>query len=186
MCLDRYYDHTSMDCLLCSKCCGDDWDVVEDECKKKLGATSNMICSFHSSINRCSTTTASVHDQGGTTAQTRPTYSSVTPSDTTDHLRRFITKDDLKSLHPPVKRKTSPQSGADSSPGIVVGPILGIVAILAFGYATYYFCKRRTHSCSTCNIDDIETGCHHSEAEAGVLDSHKGIMNMRIVPLVWV
>lgn len=44
--LVRYYDVDKGDCLKCSRCCGDDADVMVKECKEKLGAGSNMICSF--------------------------------------------------------------------------------------------------------------------------------------------
>jgi len=55
---DRYYDDDKGDCFPCTKCCYDEQDVVENECKEKLGTGSNMICSFHSSINRCDKSTA--------------------------------------------------------------------------------------------------------------------------------
>ena len=51
--LSRYYDESKGDCLKCSKCCNDHRDVVESECIEKLGSQSSMICSFHSSVNRC-------------------------------------------------------------------------------------------------------------------------------------
>lgn len=51
--LNRYYDESKGDCLKCSRCCNDDQDVVESECREKLGSQSSMICSFHSSVNRC-------------------------------------------------------------------------------------------------------------------------------------
>ena len=51
--LSRYYDESKGDCLKCSKCCNNDRDVVESECIEKLGSQSSMICSFHSSVNRC-------------------------------------------------------------------------------------------------------------------------------------
>ena len=51
--LNRYYDESKGDCLKCSRCCNDDQDVVESECIEKLGSQSSMICSFHSSVNRC-------------------------------------------------------------------------------------------------------------------------------------
>ena len=50
---NRYYDESKGDCLKCSKCCNDHRDVVESECIEKLGSQSSMICSFHSSVNRC-------------------------------------------------------------------------------------------------------------------------------------
>lgn len=51
--MGRYYNHAKGDCLPCSKCCGDDQDLVEVECQEKLGPRSNMICSFDTSVNRC-------------------------------------------------------------------------------------------------------------------------------------
>jgi len=51
--LDRYYDDDKEDCFPCTKCCYDEQDVEKDECKEKLGTGSNMICSFHISMNRC-------------------------------------------------------------------------------------------------------------------------------------
>lgn len=48
----RYYDEEG-GCLSCSKCCGNEQDVVEVECKEKLGAGSNMICSFYISLQQC-------------------------------------------------------------------------------------------------------------------------------------
>lgn len=50
---DRYYDDDKGDCFPCTKCCYDEQDVVENECKEKLGTGSNKMCSFHSNINRC-------------------------------------------------------------------------------------------------------------------------------------
>lgn len=50
---DRYYDDDKGDCFLCIKCCNDGLDVVENECKEKLGIRLSMICFFYSSINRC-------------------------------------------------------------------------------------------------------------------------------------
>ena len=51
--LCRYYNDAKGECLPCSKCCGDDHDLVEIECQEKLGPGSNMICSFDTSVNRC-------------------------------------------------------------------------------------------------------------------------------------
>lgn len=49
----RYYNDAKGECLPCSKCCGDDHDLVEVECQEKMGPGSNMICSFDTSVNRC-------------------------------------------------------------------------------------------------------------------------------------
>lgn len=51
--VDRYYNHAMGECLPCSKCCGDNQDLVEVECQEKRGPGSNMICSFDTSVNRC-------------------------------------------------------------------------------------------------------------------------------------
>lgn len=48
----RYYDEEG-GYLPRSKCCGNEQDVVKDECKEKLGAGSNMICSYYISLQRC-------------------------------------------------------------------------------------------------------------------------------------
>ena len=53
--------------MSCSKCCGENKDVVENECKQKLGTASNMICSFLSSANRCDSTTTAASAQETTT-----------------------------------------------------------------------------------------------------------------------
>lgn len=50
--LGRYYNDAKGECLPCSKCCGDDHDLVEVECQEKLGPGSNMICSFTTNVNR--------------------------------------------------------------------------------------------------------------------------------------
>ena len=47
----RYFDD-ERGCLNCS-CCGDGNNTVEEECKRKLGAGSNMICSFNRSATGC-------------------------------------------------------------------------------------------------------------------------------------
>lgn len=54
--IKKYYDENG-GCLPCSRCCGDAKDVVENECQEKLGAGSDMICSFSSSVNRCEKST---------------------------------------------------------------------------------------------------------------------------------
>lgn len=48
---NRYFDK-KRGCLNCS-CCGEGNHTVEEECKRKLGAGSNMICSFNSSAPGC-------------------------------------------------------------------------------------------------------------------------------------
>ena len=50
----RYFDD-ERGCLNCS-CCGEGNHTVEEECKRKLGPGSNMICSFNSSATGCKST----------------------------------------------------------------------------------------------------------------------------------
>jgi len=78
--LDRYYDDDKGDCFPCTKCCNDEQDVVENECKEKLGTTSNMICSFHSSINRCDKSTAFPQEPTATMNQSSITNDHTSPS----------------------------------------------------------------------------------------------------------
>jgi len=103
---DRYYDDDKGDCFPCTKCCNDEQDVEENECKEKLGTGSNMICSFHSSINRCDksmpfsqepTTTTNVDtnsSQGSKREQTVPPTAQpshhFSPTKTTKHQGLLI------------------------------------------------------------------------------------------------
>ena len=83
--LYRYYDKEIGDCKQCSKCCGDDQDVIEEECKSKMGAVSNMICSFQSSVNRCDrdTDTLTPSPQETRASQTEAN-ASASPENTTE------------------------------------------------------------------------------------------------------
>ena len=69
--------------MKCSKCCGDGQDVVEDECKEKLGAASNMICSFYSSVNRCVITTTASPQENTTNNCTSTYITRTSPSNST-------------------------------------------------------------------------------------------------------
>ena len=92
----------------CSKCCGENKDVVENECVQKLGAASNMICSFLSSANRCDTITTAASEQETTTR----ILNTTTPVPfTLTRVRDAATT--LTATH----QSTSTQ-GAQSSPGL--------------------------------------------------------------------
>lgn len=53
--VNMYFD-AEKGCLPCSLCCGEN-GKVQDECKQKLGAESNMICSFISNETECRSAT---------------------------------------------------------------------------------------------------------------------------------
>lgn len=145
LCLDSYFDSTYVECRTCSRCCGDDEDVVEDECKKKLGSASNRICSFHSSVNRCETTTMSVQHISMAVGKD-PTYSSATPSN--------VTPDS-----PPHNRNDLPNSQTGSV-AVAVGVSFGaIILVLAVGCAIYWLCRRKRWRFS-CYNSSIEAGAH--------------------------
>lgn len=132
LCLDSYFDSTYVQCQTCSRCCGDDEDVVEDECKKKLGSASNRICSFHSSVNRCE--------------PQDPTYSSATPSNVTPHS-------------PPHNRNDLPNSQTGSV-AVAVGVSFGaIILVLAVGCVVYCLCRRKRWR-FPCYNSSIEAGAH--------------------------
>ena len=82
---DRYYDEVIGDCKRCSKCCGDDQDVIKEECERKMGAASNMLCSFESSVNQCDrdTDTLTPSPQETTASQTKAN-ASASPENTTE------------------------------------------------------------------------------------------------------
>ena len=67
---DRYFDESGV-CLPCSKCCGDGRDKVENECKSKLGATSENVCSFNHSGNLCDKSTTPTAATSSSTEITR-------------------------------------------------------------------------------------------------------------------
>ena len=132
------------DCLKCSRCCGDDRDVVVNECKEKLGDGSNMICSFDSSVNRC--------DQ--TTPQPTPTISHVDPK----HDVPYTTQ---KSNHS-IQAKDQ-----DYLAAIVI--TVGIIVVLAFCLCSFFCMRRLTQMCNTI----VEEEDHHSSpAMEGKLTSN--------------
>ena len=77
----RYYNDLGS-CMPCSKCCGENKDVVENECKQKLGTASNMICSFLSSANRCDSITTAASEQETTTRILNTTTPVLSSKDT--------------------------------------------------------------------------------------------------------
>ena len=58
---------------------------MENECQEKLGTSSNMICSFHSSINRCVKSTASPQEPTTTMHQSTIIDDYTTPSQGSKH-----------------------------------------------------------------------------------------------------
>lgn len=131
---DRYYDVDMGDCLRCSTCCGNDADVVVDECKEKIGADSNTVCSFDSSVNRC--------DQ--TTPQPTPTNSSVSPK----HDVPYTTQ---KSDH-------STQAKDLCYLAAIVIPV--VIVVVLFFCTCLCFKKKLAKMLSCCN-HNIEEEDHH-------------------------
>ena len=153
-------------CLPCSKCCGDGRDVVEDECKQKLGAASNMICSFHSSVNRCDTTTVPTTtttmaspESTTTTVISTSTYTSgltLSPSSVT-HLPSIFTLNRQDIPHPS-ERKGLPNSLTVSV--IVPVVILGLL-LVTVGCVTYFlYSRQRCSYLQRCRSDAEMESCH--------------------------
>ena len=137
------------DCLKCSRCCGDDRDVMVNECKEKLGDGSNMICSFDSSVNRC--------DQ--TTPQPTPIISHVDPK----HDVPYTTQ---KSNHS-IQAKDQ-----DYLAAIVITVV--IIVVLAFCLCSSFFKRRLTQMFIWCNTT-VEKEDHHSSSamEGKLTSNHK-------------
>ena len=151
--MGRYYNDDKGECLACSKCCGDEHDVVEDECKEKLGAGSNMICSFNSIFNRCDKSTA--HPQKPTTASNQGTgavdHTYTNPSQGSNALPMGPTIQGTKD-----QRKEQGLLAAVSIP-VVIMALLVVTGCL-------YFYKTRQVNNFWCN-DDAERGNPDSELD---------------------
>ncbi|XP_067041678.1 uncharacterized protein [Acropora muricata] len=88
---NSYFDESGF-CLPCSKCCGDGNDKVEDECKSKLGAASENVCTFNQSRNLCdieSTTPTVATTKSAEVTQNTTSILNVTGSPTLTSKRSF-------------------------------------------------------------------------------------------------
>ena len=155
-------------CLPCSKCCGDGKDVVKDECKQKLGAASNTICSFHSSVNRCDTTTTTMASPESTTTTVinTSTYTSgLTSSPSSVTLLPSIFTLNRQDIPHPSERKGSPNSLTVS----VIVSVMSVVLLVTLGCATYFLrsrqkrsyrqrCRREMESCHSDNEFPFSVG----------------------------
>ncbi|KAL9971971.1 hypothetical protein ACROYT_G018202 [Oculina patagonica] len=163
MSLGRYYNDNKGECLTCSKCCGDEQDVVEDECKQKLGAGSNMICSFDSSFNRCDKTTAHPRTVKHTTTANQGTgadgnnYTSPPPSQASEG------EDD--ALPDPTNQSSHLSQRKDQDFWAAVGIPVGILVLLVVVGCVYFYKTRRVNTSVWCNGD----------AERGNPDSVTGV-----------
>ena len=135
------------ECLRCSTCCGNDADVVVDECKEKIGADSNTVCSFDSSVNRC--------DQ--TTPQPTPTNSSVSPK----HDVPYTTQ---KSDH-------STQAKDLCYLAAIVIPV--VIVVVLFFCTCLCFKKKLAKMLSCCN-HNIEEEDHHDLQDRSSSDRKSG------------
>lgn len=166
---DRYYDESKGDCLKCSKCCNDDQDVVESECIEKLGSQSSMICSFHSSVNRCNikstpkfvpqVTTESSQSSAATTSSHIVTVALTnTSADVGDRLEN-ITHSGVGSWF--ASKNKDCNDSCISIIATVVLLLLVIITIIVSGIYLTWFCKSRspTHSCV-----DPDGGTHKTKS----------------------
>ena len=143
--------------MACSKCCGDEHDVEEDECKEKLGVGSNMICSFDSSFNRCDKSTA--HPHKPTTAANKGTgavnHTYTNPSQSSDALPMGPTVQGTKD-----QRKEQDLLSAVGIPVVILS--------LLVGAGCFYFYKTRQVNTSIWCNGDAERGNPDSELDTRV------------------
>lgn len=132
---DRYYDEDRRDCLKCSRCCGrNNADVVVNECQEKLGAGSNMVCSFDSSVNRCD----------HTKPQPIPTTGYVSPKHDGPHTTQ--------------KRDHSTQAKSQDYLVVLVIPVVMTIVLV---FCLCFFKKRLAEMLSWCNRA-VEKEEHHN------------------------
>ena len=133
---------------------------MEDECKQKLGAASNMICSFHSSVNRCGiATTASPQNITTITGINTSTYTKASPSGT--HQETLIS-----TPYGPGSPHLSEQKHLDI-PLVVTVPvvIVGLLLVIA-GCVAYFLCSRKRCSyLSQMCCCDAEMGVDHRSSD---------------------
>ncbi|XP_068702771.1 tumor necrosis factor receptor superfamily member 16-like [Montipora foliosa] len=159
---DKYFD-TSGNCLLCSKCCGDGEDKMVNECKAKVRAAPDMVCSFNRSANRCDvTTTASVLTRN-TTVSTFTSNATLLPSVTTSLPSNFQSGSPhaSSSSAPQPFEKNGDESGATHEKvvfGVIYFAVLVLVAFGTFGMCI--LCKRWIPRCRNCSggTSDAEAG----------------------------
>ncbi|XP_068702769.1 tumor necrosis factor receptor superfamily member 16-like isoform X1 [Montipora foliosa] len=154
---DKYFD-ASGNCLPCSKCCGDGEDQLVDECKSKVGATSDMVCSFNHSANRCDMTTLATgfsRDMTFPTSNNNATLATIVPG--------LPTKFQSGSPHPsPLTPQPSQKIGDSGATGdkVVFVVVIATLVIVVFGafVIIYVLCKRRRSRSSSGGNNDVETG----------------------------
>ena len=152
--LDRYYDVDKGDCFPCTKCCNDELDVVENECKEKLGTRSNRICSFHSSVNRCDKSTAISQEPTTTTHQSSITDDYTTPSQGSKH--EHTVPPTAQPSHHFTQTKATKQQDFLTPISVSVALILALLIIVAvFLYIRKARQKANYLWCYNC---DTETG----------------------------
>lgn len=144
--------------MKCSKCCNDDQDVEEDECKGKLGSQSSMICSFHSSVNRCNIKSTpkfvpqSTNESSQSSAPTMSlsSHTVTTGANASEGYRlKNITQ---HRVHGQFASKSNDRDDSYTSIRVtaVAVPVLLIVVVRCL---LYWFCKSRPPKHSSVNPD---------------------------------
>ena len=141
--LNRYYDESKGDCLKCSKCCNDDRDVVESECIEKLGSQSSMICSFHSSVNRCN-----IESSPRFVPQSTTESSQSSAATTSSHIVSVALTNTSANVGYRLEKITHSGRFASKSKDIISITVTVVALFLVIVGGIYLFCKLRspTHS----------------------------------------
>ena len=135
---------------------------MKDECKEKLGAASNMICSFYSGVNRCGiTTTASPQNITTITGINKSTYTKASPMASDTHQETPVS-----TPYGPGSPGLSEQKHLDI-PLVVTVPlvIVGLLLVIA-GCVAYFLCSRnRCSYLSQMCCSDAEMGVDHRSSD---------------------
>ncbi|XP_020604549.1 uncharacterized protein LOC110043442 isoform X1 [Orbicella faveolata] len=157
---DRYYDDDKGDCFPCAKCCQDKQDVVENECKEKLGTGSNMICSFHSSINRCDKSTPFSQEPTSTTNQGTISNDYTSPNQSSKH--EHSVPPTAQPSHHFTQTETTKHQDLLITVSISVALILALIGLIIIAVYSSIHKARQTHSYLWCNCN-AETGVAEME-----------------------
>ena len=138
---------------------------MQVECRTKLGAASNMICSFNSSFDRCDTT-STASPQETTTVTNTPAYTSTT----IDAVTQSTINQGGQGSPPPSKRKGLPNSRA---PSIAVPLVAAFGSLLVISGCAAYFLWYKRKRCMRYfrQKSDTEAVTHPSEYELEELGS---------------
>ena len=129
--------------------------MIESECKDKLGANSNMICSFDSSLNRCDKSTAFTQKPASITFYTSSNQGAkhkqiVVPSRLPGHYPSQRKDQDERSEPPTAQSSPLPSEKKHWDVWAAVAVPIAIVGVMLSCGCVYFFKARRIDTSVWC------------------------------------